>query len=95
MHSDHRRQYHVRPAADVYPGDRISTDQQAIDAVNGDRRADAAVDWQEVEQRAQLVQQRHRPAPRLLAFTTPSGLVRRDVGDDVLVVRERSDGTSE
>lgn len=95
MHSDDRRRYHVRPADQVYPGDRISTDQQAIDAVNGDRAADAAVDWPEIEQQAQLVQQRHRPAPRLLAFTTPRGLVRKGVTDDVLVVRERSDGTSE
>jgi hypothetical protein len=95
MHSEHRARYHVRPAAEVYPGDRISVDPQAIDAVNGDRKADAAVDWPAIERDAQLVQNRQRPTPTRLTFSTPSGTVRVGVGDDVLVVRERSDGTSE
>lgn len=94
MHADHRRRYHVRPAADVYPGDRISTDQQAIDAVNGDRQADAAVDWPAVEREARLVQDRTRTRATTLKFRTRTGNVTADLDDDLLVVRERSDGTA-
>lgn len=93
MHSEHRRQYHVRPAAEVYPGDRISTDQQAIDAVNGDRAADAAVDWSVIEDDAALILHRNRPQPTRLAFTTNTGSVRLSTFEPVLVVRRRSDGT--
>lgn len=95
MHSEHRSRYHVRPAADIYPGDRISVDQQAIDAVNGDRRADAAVDWRAVEEQAGLVHHRRRPAPARLVFLTHRGKVERAAGDDVLVVRPRVDGTED
>lgn len=95
MHSDHRSRYHVRPAADVYPGDSISTDQQAIDAVNGDRRADAAVDWEAVEGGARLVRNRRRPRPTTLKFVTSEGSVTREIGDDLLVIREHTDGTAD
>lgn len=94
MHSDHRRRYHVRPADNVYPGDHISTDQEAIDAVNGDRRADAAVDWQAIEDGAQFVRHRTRTRPTILRFTTDAGPLTRRTDDDVLVVRERNDGTA-
>lgn len=94
MHADHRRRYHVRPAAEVYPGDRISTDQQAIDAVNGDRQADAAVDWPAIEDGAQLVHDRTRTARTTLRFRTGLGDVKVDLDDPLLVVRERRDGTA-
>lgn len=95
MHSDHRKRYHVRPAAEVYPGDRISTDQQAIDAVNGDRRADADVDWPAIERGAQLVSHRRRTHPTRLRFLTRGGAVTLGVGEDVLIVREHTDGTAD
>lgn len=94
MHSDHRRRYHVRPAAEVYPGDRISTDQQAIDAVDGDRRADAAVDWDAVEAEAELVCDRTRTHPTTLRFRTGSRRVTADLDRRLLVIQQRTDGTS-
>ena len=97
MHSDHRRRYHqppppepryaVVPAADVYPGHTISTDQHAIDAVNGDRDADAAVDWSAVDGAAAVVRDRHRPTPTQLTFTTTRGPLDRATYDDVLLIR--------
>lgn len=93
MHSDHRRQYHVRPAAEVYPGDRISTDAEAIAAVNGDRDADSAVDWERVEAEAGLVYERERQSRTRISFKTSRGRVPRATYDELLVVRERSDGT--
>lgn len=95
MHSDHRRRYHVRPAEDVFPGDRISTDQDAIDAVNGDRRLDASVDWPAIEQAAGLVRGRTRTRPTTLRFRTTRGSVTREVDAEVLVVREHTDGTQD
>ena len=94
MHSDHRRRYHIRPAAEVYPGDRISTDTTAIEAVDGDRDADARVDWEAVERDAGLVHHRRRPSQTELVFLTNRGRVAAGLDDWVLVVQERVDGTS-
>lgn len=94
MHSDHRRRYHVAPAEDVYPGDRISTDQQAIDAVEGDRRADADADWEAVEKEAQLVRARTRTRPTTLRFGTSSGRLTVETGRKLLVVKDHTDGTA-
>lgn len=94
MHRDHRRRYHVRPADQVYPGDHISTNQDAIDAVNGDRQDDATVDWDGVEEEASLVRDRTRTHPTTLRFLTSAGQLTREVGAEILVVKDRTDGTA-
>jgi hypothetical protein len=66
MHSEHRRRYHLRPLADVHPGDSVITDRAAIDAVTNDRADE--VDWDQVEQDAAQVLDRHRPQPYWLTF---------------------------
>jgi hypothetical protein len=70
MHSEHRR-YLLRPLADVHPGDRVSTDQAAIDAVTHDH-ADQ-VDWGQVDADAAQVLDRHRPRPDRLEFDVRRG----------------------
>jgi hypothetical protein len=70
MHSDHRR-YLLRPLADVHPGDRVSTDQAAIDAVTHDDVDQ--VDWDQVDADAAQVLQRHRPRVDRLVFDVRRG----------------------
>lgn len=94
MHRDHRRRYHVVPAEGVYPGDRISTDQKAIDAVEGDRRADADADWEAVEKEALLVRARTRTRPTTLRFGTSSGRMTVETDRKLLVVKDHTDGTA-
>jgi hypothetical protein len=66
MHSEHRRQYHLRTLAEAYPGDRVSLDAEAIAAVIDDRRED--VDWDRVDADASQVIDRHRYTPDRLSL---------------------------
>ncbi len=61
MHSDHRRIYHLRPLADVHPGDRVSCDTTAMDLVTDGK--DDQVDWAQVDRDAAQVLDRFRPSP--------------------------------
>lgn len=88
MHSDHRRRYHVRPADQVYPGDRVSTDAAAIASLTADPDADIPAD---VEADAALIFDRSRRTPTSFRFSTASGPLRLTTADNVLVVRERGD----
>ncbi len=88
MHSDHRRRFHIRPASEVYPGDRVSTDAAAIAAVRADSDAEIPA---EVVEDAALILARRRPAPSRFVFPTPAGRLRLDADDPVLIVQQRSD----
>lgn len=66
MHSEHRRRYHLRPLADVHPGDRVSIDADAIAAVQADRSDE--VDWGKVDQDAAQVLDRFRLTPTRLSL---------------------------
>lgn len=66
MHSEHRRRYHLRPLAEVHPGDRVSTDAEAIRAVTDDRPDE--VDWDRVDADAAHVLDRFRISPTRLSL---------------------------
>lgn len=68
MHSEHRARYHLRPLADVYPGDRVSLDRDAIDAYE----AGEPVDWDKVDADARQVLDRHRTTPTHLRLDVRS-----------------------
>lgn len=98
MHSDHRRRYHrpapaepvryeVVPAADIYPGHRVSTDPVAIAAASGEGNPDVHVDWPAVEAASRVVRDRLRPTPTELRFATASGGIRADTYAELLLIR--------
>lgn len=82
MHSDHRRRYHLRPLAEVHPGDRVSLDADAIAALDDDRPDD--VDWDRVHADASQVLDRTRLTPTRLVLDVRNPRGRRGIeGDDL------------
>jgi len=88
VHSDHRRRYHVRPAEEIYPGDRVSTDADAIAAIRAD--ADAELPPHVIDDAA-LILNRNRRTPTRFVFPTSAGPLHLGARDRVLVVQERGD----
>ncbi len=86
MHKDHRQRYHVRPAAEVYPGDRISTDPTAIEAAKADDPARYGVDWEAVEADSRVVRDRTRTRPTRLEFMVPGATVSAATYAELLVI---------
>lgn len=73
MHSQHRDRYHLRPLSDVYPGDRVSLDPDAMTALAAG--TPDVVDWDQVDADARQVLDRHRTTPThlWLDVRTPDG----------------------
>lgn len=71
MHSEHRRRYHLRPLADVHPGDRVSLDETAIRLVSDDQ--EDQVNWARVDRDASQVLDRMRPSPDRITLDVRDG----------------------